>query len=51
MDTAPTSPKPHMLAIDFEHHPGDFGVTAIVLVDAPEGALERPSTCSRNTGK
>jgi hypothetical protein len=38
MDTSPTSPKPHMFAVEFERHPGDSGATAIVLADGPQAA-------------
>ena len=30
-----------MYSVDFENRPGDLGVTAIVLADAPEAALEK----------
>ena len=33
--------KPRMYAVDFKKHPGDLGVTAIVLADAPAAALEK----------
>ena len=36
-----------MYAVNFEKRPGDLGVTAIVLADAPETALEKVSIMSR----
>jgi hypothetical protein len=33
--------RPRMYSVDFENHPSDLGITAIVLADAPEAALEK----------
>jgi hypothetical protein len=30
-----------MYSSDFENRPGDLGLTAVVLADAPEAALEK----------
>ena len=42
MDVEPLpGTKPRMYAVNFEKHPGDLGLTAIVLADAPGAALEK----------
>ena len=41
MGTSPPGIKPRMYSINFEKHPGDLGITAIVLADTPEAALEK----------
>jgi hypothetical protein len=41
MGTSPPGIKPRPYSVDFENRPGDWGVTAVVLADVPEAALEK----------
>jgi hypothetical protein len=41
MGTSPPGIKPRMYSVDFENRPGDLGVIAVVLANAPGAALEK----------